>query len=75
MDAEAAIMIKEIFQIFEDRPNATQCLRMKFIANHSMPIMLPAITMIHIRTDRKTHSKSDSSTIICSKCHKSADEL
>lgn len=58
MDAEAAMMIKEIFQKFEDRPNATQCLRMKFIANHSLPIMLQAITMVNIETDRKTNSES-----------------
>lgn len=68
MDAEAAMMIKEIFQKFEHRPNATQCLQMKFITNHSLPIMLPANTMVHIETDRKMSSES---IIITRKCLKS----
>lgn len=64
MDADAAMMINEIFKKFEDRPNATQCLRMKFIANYAVPIMLSTITMVHIDTDRKTGSES----IISRKC-------
>lgn len=58
MDAEAAMMLKEIFKKFEDRPNTTQCLRMKFIANHSLPIMLPASTMAHV-----VKKKSDSGSV------------